>query len=408
MRILGLIRLPLYRNTIFIMLTSILTSGVGFFFWMIASRMYSQDDIGMASALISLVAISTLISRLGLDQSLVRFLPERDRSRLITTSIVVSTSVSICVGIVIVVVVPILVPSISFSVVSASLFMVFVTADSISSTAGVSFVALRKGEYFFLQGVFTDSKVIVVAILVWMGAWGIFSSWGIASLATLAFSITALRRSGVRFTHLDRGFLRDSLHFSAQNYVVVFLMTLPAFILPIIVLDTLGPGEAAHYYIAYAIASLIFLIPGAFTTSLFVEGSHGEPLAVNAKRALISMTVLMIPAIVLIYFFGGSLLSLFGQEYAEGFALLRLLVPASLFVGVYGVFTAIKRVQRNMLPLVLLSAMISVQLVGLSYLMLPGLGLVAVGYAWIASYGSAAVAVVIMAAKSKRAGRGYL
>ena len=47
-------------------------------------------------------------------------------------------------------------------------------------------------------------------------------------------------------------------------------------ILPIMVLNVLGAEQAAYYYIAYAIAALLFMIPSAISMSLFVEGSHGE------------------------------------------------------------------------------------------------------------------------------------
>ena len=53
-------------------------------------------------------------------------------------------------------------------------------------------------------------------------------------------------------------------------------MAAPNLILPIMVLNVLGAEQAAYYYIAYAIAALLFMIPGAISTSLFVEGSHGE------------------------------------------------------------------------------------------------------------------------------------
>ena len=41
---------PLYKNSFFIMLTSISNAGFGFIFWMIAARFYSTADIGLASA----------------------------------------------------------------------------------------------------------------------------------------------------------------------------------------------------------------------------------------------------------------------------------------------------------------------------------------------------------------------
>ena len=52
-------------------------------------------------------------------------------------------------------------------------------------------------------------------------------------------------------------------------------MSAPNMLIPIMVLNVLGAESTANYYITYAIVSILFMIPYAFTTSLFVEGSHG-------------------------------------------------------------------------------------------------------------------------------------
>ena len=59
---------------------------------------------------------------------------------------------------------------------------------------------------------------------------------------------------------------------SAGNYLAGLFVAAPNMILPIMVLNVLGAEEAA-YYLAYAIASLRFMIPSAISTSLFVEGA---------------------------------------------------------------------------------------------------------------------------------------
>ena len=85
------LRDPLYKNSFFIMLTSISNAGFGFFFWMLAAKLYPKKDVGIATALISSMALLVLLSRLGLDQSLIRFFPERDKSSVFGTSAVIRT-----------------------------------------------------------------------------------------------------------------------------------------------------------------------------------------------------------------------------------------------------------------------------------------------------------------------------
>ncbi|MCD6213638.1 MAG: oligosaccharide flippase family protein [Candidatus Desulfofervidus sp.] len=85
------LRDPLYKNSFFIMLTSISNAGFGFFFWMLAAKLYPKEDVGIATALISSMALLVLLSRLGLDQSLIRFFPERDKNSVFGTSAVIRT-----------------------------------------------------------------------------------------------------------------------------------------------------------------------------------------------------------------------------------------------------------------------------------------------------------------------------
>ena len=73
-------------------------------------------------------------------------------------------------------------------------------------------------------------------------------------------------------------------------------MAAPNLILPIMVLNVLGAEQAAYYYIAYAIAALLFIIPNAISMSLFVEGSHGEALKRTVVKSLVTIFSLLFPA----------------------------------------------------------------------------------------------------------------
>ena len=78
-------------------------------------------------------------------------------------------------------------------------------------------------------------------------------------------------------------------------------MAAPNLILPIMVLNVLGAEQAAYYYIAYAIAALLFMIPNAISMSLFVEGSHGEALKRTVVKSLVTIFSLLVPAAAVLY-----------------------------------------------------------------------------------------------------------
>ncbi|MEM1579013.1 MAG: hypothetical protein QXR77_04970 [Archaeoglobaceae archaeon] len=77
---------PLFKNSIFIILSSAESAFFGFFFWFLAAKLYSAEAIGLATAMISSLGLLNSISRLGFDQSIIRFLPEMDRNRVFWTS----------------------------------------------------------------------------------------------------------------------------------------------------------------------------------------------------------------------------------------------------------------------------------------------------------------------------------
>ena len=68
----GMLSDPLYRNSLFMAFTSVFNAGCGFFFWMIAARLYTVEQVGLATALISALGLVVLLSRLGFDVSAIR------------------------------------------------------------------------------------------------------------------------------------------------------------------------------------------------------------------------------------------------------------------------------------------------------------------------------------------------
>jgi len=69
---------------------------------------------------------------------------------------------------------------------------------------------------------------------------------------------------------------------------------------------------------------------------------------------------------------------------------------ASLFVGVNFVYFAIKRVQKDVKGLVIISGLVFGLLVGLGYLFMIIFGVVGVGYAWLVGNGIGSVMVGVM------------
>jgi O-antigen/teichoic acid export membrane protein len=130
--------------------------------------------------------------------------------------------------------------------------------------------------------------------------------------------------------------------------------------------------------------------------SLFIEGSHDMPMNRYAGKAFKLILVIVIPLIIILFFFGDKLLLLFNREYSyQSIELLRLLVISGLFSPVIAVYSSIRRVEKKLKSLNVVSATTAVLVVGGGYALLSVYGLAGLGYAWILA--NAAVAIVLAA-----------
>src|SRR5437667_1643500 len=110
------VKTPLYRNAFFIMLTSVIGQGLGFFFWIVLSNRYATVDIGAAIALFATLSFLAALGQLGQGTGLVRYLPEsEDKVALVNTVFTVTGLVCLGLsGVFLVVGIPLLLPELSF------------------------------------------------------------------------------------------------------------------------------------------------------------------------------------------------------------------------------------------------------------------------------------------------------
>jgi O-antigen/teichoic acid export membrane protein len=122
------------------------------------------------------------------------------------------------------------------------------------------------------------------------------------------------------------------------------------------------------------------------STSLFVEGSRREGMQRNVIKSFAAVYALMVPAFVFIFFFGNTVLSLYGNQYTDTFDLLKLVAASGFFYTVYSVFCAIKRVTMGIRSIVLLNLLMFVLSLVLSYFLMQVYGVTGVGYAPIITF----------------------
>jgi O-antigen/teichoic acid export membrane protein len=386
----GLANDPLYRTSFFMAFSSVFNAGCGFFFWMMAARLYTVEQVGLATALISSLGLVILFSRLGFDFSIIRFISSENKGKVISTSLIITTAACILAGMTFILLADLFSPSMFFlkEPEYALAFLLIGAVNSAANVTGNAFVADRKADHYFLQNFFMALRIPALAPLAFLGVFGIFGSVGLGFLVGSIFGLFAIQRSIAAIRpEVDWDFIRRSFRFSSRNYVSGILSVAPTLIIPIMVLNMLGEAEAARYYIAFAIGNLVLIIPSSLGTSLFVEGSHGEGLRKSVIRAGAASMVLLVPAVLVLVLFGDKLLGMLSGEYVEAFDLLRIIALSSFPVAVYSLFVPIQNVRMRVEGVVKLNALRCVLLLGLSYVLVQRCGILGAGYAWMATYG---------------------
>ncbi len=384
-----LAREPLFKNSFFMAITSTFNAVCGFFFWMIAAKLYTVEEVGLATALISSIGLVVLFSRLGFDISIIRFFPENDKAKVFGTSLTITTIASILVGATFILLVEHFSPSLNFLKNSgyALVFLLIGIVNSVAAVTGRAFYANRNAEFYLFQNIFMALRIPLLVPMAFLGTFGIFSSYGLSFLVASLFALIVFRRSIASLRLIvEMEFLRKSFKFSSWSYASSILSTAPTLILPLMVLNTLGEAEAAKYYIAFAIGNLVLIIPNSLGTSLFVEGSYGEGLKESAMRAARASLALLVPAVLIIFFLGDWLLGLLGGEYVEALDLLRLLVLSSLLVIIYSFFISIQNVRMKVESIVVVNLVRCILLLSLSYIFMNKYGILGVGYGWVITY----------------------
>ncbi|OPY27125.1 MAG: Polysaccharide biosynthesis protein [Methanocella sp. PtaU1.Bin125] len=380
--------IQLFKNSFFIIMNKMLAAGTGFVFWLLAARFYSVGDVGVATALISSAGLIMQFSYFGFDYSIIRFFSKYDRSKIFNTCTILIVSSALVLGTIFLAFVPYFSPELSFiqTPVYGAIFLLYIVVVTIAQVGAVTFIAARKAEFSFLQNLLLTLRLPLLIPLAFLGAFGILTSIGIAYVAVCLVVLAMISRLVRLRLAVDMAFVRQSLRFSSGNYVAQILLNITYLLLPLMILNVLGSSESAKYYIAFTIGNFLLQVPDAVSTSLFVEGSHGESMRKNVIRAASAIYAILIPGVAFIYFFGPQLLALFGKDYVESIELLRLFAFTSLFFAIYCLMVPIQNVRMNVKRIIRVNFIIFLLFMGMSYLLMTQMGIVGVGYALMITY----------------------
>lgn len=386
---------PLYMNSVYMMVSTAMVSGSGFFFWMIATHLYADTQVGLATALVSVVGFIMSLSNLGFNYSVVRFMPRtKNKNRLLSTVVLFISMAAALIAGAFLSLLPFLSPQLMFireNPLMMFFFLFFSITVAIDLATEAIFLALRKGKYIFLKNIgIVGLKLVLPILFLPFGAFGLFMAWAAAVSSALAVSTFVLiKHFKLRFTPSFKKInLRQLMAFSFTNYIVSLTGITPALVLPVIIANTISIEAAAYFYISFMIANLLYTIPQAVTQSLLAEGSHDQKKFLQSlKKAIKLLSVLLLPAILVLLLFGSLILLVFGKSYStEGVRFLQLLAITGIPIAINAIGMTILNIHRRMKPL------LAINLIGASAILLLSFvfreyALTGIGLAWLIGHG---------------------
>lgn len=408
-------QIPFYQNTYYLMSGNIINSALGFVFWIIAARLYSFEIVGLGSAMISASRLLALFAELGLGISLVRYLPAagKNGNDMINTCFTLS---GLAVFIILLVFLsglslwsPALLPVRQHALYFIA-FIFFTFSMLLQPLALTVLLArLQTRNIFIINVVAGILGIVLVSIfsIFTDGALGLFSAMGLAITFTLTLCVFRLlpkaQNGYFPLPKMDLKILGEMGSYSAANFAGKGFLLMTNFILPLIVVNTLGNEMNAYFYIPWSVGIVLQFIPAAISNSLFAEASNeGITLHANTKKSLKLLLLLVLPAALIIITVSSFLLLLFGREYSEhGASLLRILALSIVPWGIIYIYIGIARAKKNIKGLVVIPVFASGLSLGLSYILMVQAGLVGIGLGYLAGQSIVALPVLFYLWRSR-------
>jgi O-antigen/teichoic acid export membrane protein len=397
----------LLRGSLAIMATTLATSGLGYIFWVIAAHMFSTSQVGLVSALISVVTVVSILANLGLGQNLVAQLPsspdDEAWTRALNAALITATAAGGVVGLLVVIGLPFFVSGFH-ELRSLPMGVMFVVGSAVwtgSLPLDYAFIAERATSGLFVRNTALSLArfvFLVAALLVGASSsGGLFASWTLAAVVAMLLGVFGLLRRMRPSYRLRRDGTLTELRTMTRALIGHHLTTigfvLPTWLLPVIVVARLSAQDNAYFFLTWLVGGVFFMVSPSVAAALFAEGSHDrDSIEHQARRSAVIIAALLAGPMVVMVLAGRLVLGVFGAAYASrGYALLVVLVISAIPDAVTNIAVAMMRVEGRFARSASLSISMSVTTVVLAWFLLPHLGIVGAGVAWLVSQSAGTV-----------------
>ncbi len=340
------------------------TAVLGLGYWILATRLFPAQDVGLAAAASSAASFLGAIGVLGIPILLLAELnsvEDATRRAMYTTGLAIACFVVFLLAIAALALSPALGKSlriIGHDPVTAALFVVGSVATVATITFDSAAIGLHRGSAQLTRGTLgAVLKPACVGILVFAGmrtSAGLLLAWSVALVVSVLACSPMLR---LKSTRAGEGTLSSRLALtrrygllSLNHHVLNLSINSISYVVPLTAALLIAPRQVAYFTTAFLLSATVLIIPYLLALALFAEKANDEELLHRHVRRTLPFGLLLCVAIVAVVEpVAPFVLHIFGPAYAEnGTTALRLLILVGPSYVIKDHYVAIRRAQRRL------------------------------------------------------------
>ena len=366
----GLAAESLFRNSAFLVMSMAVTAAGGFVALSLLTRLYSVQAVGLAAAAMSGIGLISSTVQFGTNYSLPRFLPSSTNRTALINTVLTVTMLAACVGAGLFLVLPVAGKLYALGILFVPVFVLATSLFAAGSQLQNVLVADRASNKIVnITVVSSLAKLAAPVVFLFLGIAGAFMAQTAAGVAAVVAVAVVLARRGHQFRPaLSLTATRDLIRFSAGAYIGAQVGALPVMVLPLIILSRFGANQAAYWFTAMAIASLLYQLPGSVAKALLPETAHRPAeRKMLIRRSAVLIGSVMAPVLVIAYFAAPIALAILGHRYSVGsLGPLRWLIIGGVMSSINYITGTILYIAKKTFTITLINAVDAVIVIGLA------------------------------------------
>lgn len=392
-RLNGVRRVPLYRSSFALMLTTGLNGILGFAYWVLAARLYPAKVVGIGAGAISAMTLVSSLGWVGLQFVLLRFVPVAGgaQTRLVRFTYAAAIAIAlVATGVFLAAFANLAgLGILTESPVTALLFAAAIAFWVVFSLQDPVLIGLRRSGWVPIENAtFGAIKAVLLVVLAGSAsAWAIFGAWALGLVGLVLVINVALFGRLLKREHGVPSRLppqRQLIRFATGHHFVAVTAAIPDSLVSLLVLAFMPGAANAYYYSAWAVSFSLRLLAVNMSNALIVEGALAESKVHSLVRQVSRMAVVVvIPLVVVVGLCAGPIMRAFGPQYAQAANLLRLFAVALIPFTILSFVIAVERIRQRVRQALLIAGSSTLVTIGLDLWLIPSTGLTGAGWGWL-------------------------